>query len=231
MEQVQTQAQTKRIFLEASNSFYQNLLGYKPEKTSLQQIPEKQWNEFTLKLGLNSDSSGIYFPRNQTAAIRDENPLSLFHEYFGHGLYCEKSLEGKKLVDLEKKLLKEEKEFFSKKFNLKDLQKFRERNQTFQELESFKQVNFGRYELFAIWTEYLLSEEFNLRSAFEIRYDSLSIKERELVDSVINFSEKYGNLASFYVQGMDLSLRNDFFSFSLREEKIQLKGGIENNAT
>jgi len=189
--------------LDSSNQFYQDLLGYKPGQTSLQQIPELQWNEFATQRGLNQNSSGIYLPRNQTAVIRNENPLSLFHEYFGHGSYCEQNLTGRKLVDLEKRLLKEEKqEFSNSRFNLEEIKKFRQRNQTFQELDEFKRENLGRYELFAIWTEYLLSGEHNLREDFERKYDSLSGQEKEAVDSVINFSETYGNLATFYAQGM-----------------------------
>ena len=203
MEQVQTQAPQIRTLLDSSNQFYQNLLGYKPEQTSLQQIPESQWNEFAQTRGLNPNSSGIYLPRNQTAIIQGENPLSLFHEYFGHGLYCEQSLAGRKLVDLERKLLEEEKqEFQERRFTLENLQRFREQNQTFQELEIFRQENLGRYELFAIWTEYLLSGEHNLRDEFGRKYDSLERQEKEAVDSVINFSQTYGDLATFYAQGM-----------------------------
>ena len=192
-----------KCLLNSSNQFYQDLLGYAPEQTSLKQIPENQWNQFAQLRGLNPDSSGIYLPRNQTAIIRDESPLSLFHEYFGHGLYCEQNLTGRKLIDLERKLLEEEKQEFSgSKFTLEDLQRFRQQNQTFQELENFRQENLGRYELFAIWTEYLLSGEHGLREDFERKYNSLSGQEKEAVDSVINFSSQYGDLATMYVQGM-----------------------------
>ena len=108
-------------YLEFLNQFYQDLLGYKPEQTYLELIPKNQWNDFIQQRGFNSNSSGIYLPRNQTAVIQEENLLSFFHEYFGHGLYCEQSLQGRKLVDLEKKLFEEEKrEFEGKKFTLKD---------------------------------------------------------------------------------------------------------------
>ena len=199
---MQPNIETKYL-LDSSNEFYQDLLGYKPEQTSLQQIPEDQWNEFATQRGLNPNSSGIYLPRNQIAIIQGENPLSLFHEYFGHGLCCEQNLTGRKLVDLEKKLLEEEKqEFFNSRFSLEDLQRFRQQNQTFQELENFRQENLGRYELFAIWTEYLLSGENDLRDLFGRKYDSLEGQEKEAVDSAINFGEKYGNLATMYAQGI-----------------------------
>src|SRR3989344_2362067 len=117
-------------YIESSNFFYQDLLGYKPEQTHLQQIPENKWNEFAAQRGLNPNSSGIYLPRNQTAVIQEENTLSLFHEYFGHGLYCEQNVTGRKLVDLEKRLLEEEKqEFASGRFTLENIQGFRKQNQ------------------------------------------------------------------------------------------------------
>jgi len=59
-----------------------------------------------------------------------------------------------------------------------------------------------QYETFAIWTEYLLSGEHNLRDLFGIKYGPLQGKEKEAVDSVINFSEQYGNLATFYASGL-----------------------------
>jgi len=201
--QVKRQAPKTKNLLDASNSFYQDLLGYKPEQTYLQQIPKNQWNEFVQTRGLNPNSSGVYLPRNQTAVIQQENPLSLFHEYFGHGLYCEQSLTGRKLVNLENKLLEEEKkEFQRKKFTLIDIQKFRSENKTFQELDEFKKQNLAQYETFAIWTEYLLSGKFGLRDDFEKKYDSLSKENREIIDRAINFSEQYENLATFYAQGL-----------------------------
>lgn len=117
MMQVQRQASKIDFLVDNSNQFYQDLLGYKPEQTFLQQLPLAQLNEFAKTRGLNSNSSGIYLPRNQTAIIPSDleiTPLSLFHEYFGHGLYCEQSLAGRKLVDLEKRLLEEEKKNFKK---------------------------------------------------------------------------------------------------------------------
>ncbi len=59
-----------RFLLEQSNEFYLDLLGYKPEQTSLRIIPGNQWTEFATQRGLNPNSSGIYSPRNQTAVIR-----------------------------------------------------------------------------------------------------------------------------------------------------------------
>ena len=150
------------------NNYYEDLLGYSVEKTKLNSLNETQWNSFCNKYNLNKNSSGIYLPRNQTAIIPINNSLSLFHEYFGHGLYCEQSLSGRNLIDLENKLLKEEKqEFQNRQFSLEEIQKFREKNQTFKELREFENKNLGLYEGFAIFSEYFLSKEFNLKDSFE----------------------------------------------------------------
>jgi hypothetical protein len=232
-KQMQPNIKTEYL-LNSSNQFYQDLLGYKPEQTSLQKIPETGLSEFSTKRGLNPNSSGIYLPRNQTAIIQEENLLGLFHEYFGHGLYCEQNLTGRKLVYLEKKLLEEEKQEFSNlRFGLEELQRFRQQNKTFQELENFRQENLERYELFAIWTEYLLSGEHNLRDEFERKYDSLAGQEKEAVDSVVNFSEQYGNLATMYAQGMARRttpervgrLLKDVYKDKLKEIKFALLYG------
>jgi hypothetical protein len=178
------------------------LLGYKPEQTTLKIIPKNQWLDFTTQENYKN-SSGIYLPRNQTAIVQKQNQLSLFHEYFGHGLYCEQSLAGKKLVSLDKKLLREEKqEFQNKEFDLEKLQKFRDNNKTFQELEMLRTQNLLQYELFAIWTEYLLCKKFNLNNLFENKYDSFEKEDKEQTNKIINFSEQYGNLTTFYNFGL-----------------------------
>ncbi|MBU2616978.1 MAG: hypothetical protein KKB79_03300 [Nanoarchaeota archaeon] len=192
-----------RTCLETSELFYQDLLGYKPEQTSLKEIPRKQWGKFTTQRGFDFKSSGVYLPRNQTAIIQEGDSIGLFHEYFGHGLYCEQSLTGRNLVELERKLLEEETlEFNGREFTLEDLKRFRQRNQTFQELDDFRKEHLTQYELFAIWTEHLLSGEFGLRDEFGKRYDSFGKEDREVIDSAIGFSNQFGNLAAFYTFGL-----------------------------
>ena len=181
-------------------------MGYKPEQTSLQQISKFKWNEFSQQRGLSSNSSGVYLPRNQTAVIQSDSeviPLSLFHEYFGHGLYCEQALTGRKLVSLEKRLLDEEKrEFQEKQFNLESLEEFRQQNNIFQELDELKRQNLETYEGFAIFTEFLLSREFDLKEMFEKRYDSLATQDKNQIEKLASFNKEYGDLATFYTQGL-----------------------------
>lgn len=195
-----------RGYVESSKSFYRELLGYKPEATQLEFLDNNQWTTFCSRFGLNRNSWGIYLPRNQTAIVPHQietAPLSLFHEYFGHGLYCEQSLEGRKLVELEKRLLAEEKqEFEGKQFTLEDVQKFRQRNSISQELQQLKKDNLGAYESFAIFTEYVLSRELDLMRMFEAKYDSSPKQLKQGIDRIAHFDKKYGDLATFYEFGL-----------------------------
>jgi hypothetical protein len=203
MMQATKQAPKIEKVLEDVSQYYEDYLGYKPENTTLTQIAEEKWQQFTEERGLNPSSRGIYLPRNQTAIVRDENPLSLFHEYFGHGLYCEQSLEGRKLVDLERELLEEERtEFENRKFTLEDLRKFRQQNPIFQELDNLRQRDLSLYEGFAVWSEYFLSEKLDLKKDFERKYDVLSESDQKGLQDIVNFSKQWGPLATFYAFGM-----------------------------
>lgn len=191
------------ILITLINDYYQKLLGYSVEETELKRLNQGQWNIFCDKHYLDKNSSGIYLPRNQTAIVPMGNKLSLFHEYFGHGLFCEKSLIGTGLVSLEKRLLKEEREYFeNKRFGLKEINKFRERNKTFQLLKKLHGENLSLYEGFAVWTEYFLSKEFDTMNLFENKYNHIEQESKNSIDELISFDKTYGNLATFYNFGM-----------------------------
>lgn len=188
---------------ETINGFYEDLLGYKPEETSLEVVPENKWSEVVANLGLKPDSLGIYQPRNQSAIMKGQNPLTLFHEYFGHGLYGEYSLAGRKLVSLEQELLEKEKqEFNGKNFSLNELNEFRKNNKKFQKLEKWHQNFLGQYEGFAVFSEYFLSNRFGLGEKFERKYNNLDGGNQEGIDNIINFNNQYGDLATFYQFGL-----------------------------
>jgi len=90
------------------------------------------------------------------------------------------------------------KNFDGKEFTLEELKEFRKQNQTFLNLDKFRKENLAQYELFAIWTEYLLSKELNMNCEFEKRYNTFSSDDKQIINSAINFSKQYGNLATFY---------------------------------
>ncbi len=234
MAQVKKQAPKIESLLDASVSFYRNLLGYGPENTNLLQIPDYNWDSFTSRNGFNPSSYGIYLPRNQTAIIRGDSPFSLFHEFFGHGLFCEQSLVGRKLVELEKKLYDEEAQLFpNQNFSLEDVGRLRQKSETFKELDLFRMENLTRFESFAIWTEYLLSKEFSIEEEFQRRYSLLTKEDKDLVESIIYFHRKNGALATFYAQGLARRntservgcLLNDLFKRDVKKIKFALLYG------
>ncbi|MCK5150105.1 hypothetical protein KAJ87_04230 [Candidatus Pacearchaeota archaeon] len=96
----------------------------------------------------------------------------------------------------------EKQEFKEKNFTLKDIQRFRQQNQTFQKLDEFRRQNLLQSETFAIFTEYFLSNKFEVKDKFNKKYDCLENKEKEAVDSAINFSQQHGDLATFYASGL-----------------------------
>jgi predicted nucleotidyltransferase len=96
----------------------------------------------------------------------------------------------------------EEQEFQDRQFKLENLQKFREKNKTFLEIQELNKKNLGLYEMFAVWTEYYLSKQINSIDNFEKKYNSSERKIKENIESVVSFNENYGDLATFYNFGL-----------------------------
>ncbi len=189
-----------------TSQHYQQLLNIKPRRTKLQILLRDEWQNFCQRFNLNHDSEGIFLSRNLTAyLLQDSNvlPLNLFHEYFGHGLYCEYSKQGKVIERLEKRLITEERRNFKKKqFTLEELLKFRKQNQIFRLLQKEREKNLGLYETFAIWTEYYLSEFFKIKDKFEEKYKDTPKEVKDNLEKLLNFQQNYGGLALFYEIGI-----------------------------
>ena len=65
-----------------------------------------------------------------------------------------------------------------------------------------RRQNLEIYEGFAVFTEFLLSKQFNLNEKFERKYNYLSKKDKKQIEDLISFNQQYGNLATFYAQGL-----------------------------
>jgi len=236
MNNIQKDKTTIEDYFVVSNNIYQNLLGYKPEQTALISLDKLKWRQFCKKWALNEYSDGVYLPRNQTAVIQKEietASLGLFHEYFGHGLFCEQSLQGKRLVNLERKLLEKEKKCLGRQFNLRDIEKFRRQNILFKELNKLKEENLGLYENFAIFSEFILSKDMGLQEIFEKKYDKLYKEDKNQIDKIISFNKEYGALSTFYSFGLarktDVKrinqLLNDIYKNKLADIKLAVLYG------
>ena len=191
--------------IHSTNQYYQKILGFYPKRTRLQTYSKQGWNNFCKALNFNHNSEGIFLTRNLTAYIlKDSKNLTLnfFHEYFGHGLYCEYSKNGKFLEKLEKRLEKEEKkEFKRKQFSKQELKEFRKENPIFKLLKKERKKSLNLYENFAIWTEKYLSKIFGFEREFDVKYKGLSKEIKENLEKLLNFQKTNGDLALFYELG------------------------------
>ena len=199
MERVNSFSKLSNLVFEASNH-YQRLLSIKLRRTKLCVLKKDDWENLCERLNLYIGSEGIFLSRNLTAYLLGDSKflhLNLFHEYFGHGLFFEYTKQGKLIEKLEKRLLKEEmKNFKGKQFTWEELLKFREQNPNFKLLQKLR--NDFLYEIFAIWTEYYLSEIFNMKTKFEQKYNQIPKEVKDGLEQLINFQKNYGDLALFY---------------------------------
>ena len=216
MERITTNNSSELI--NQASQHYQQLLNIKPRRTKLQIIPRDKWQNFCKRLNLNHNSEGVFLQRNLTAYLLADSeyfPLNLFHEYFGHGLFCEYSKHGKFIERLERRLAREERrKFRGKQFTLEELIKFREQNPLFKLLQ--KARNNLLYEVFAIWTEYYLSELFGVGDKFEQKYKRTPKKLRDNLEQLANFRKNYGDLALFYHLGFPKYYDTDKIRILLR---------------
>jgi len=185
---------------------YKKILGVTPRQTKLETILPEEWNNFCLKNNLDVRSEGIFLLRNMTAYVnRGSNTpeLNVFHEFFGHGLFCEYAQESRSLTRLERRLMNDEiTEFSGRSFSGEDLQKFRKNNPNFNLIQKQRQNNLRLYELFAIWTEYYLSKHLSMSDKFKKKYDSAPKEIKECIEGLLKYQKENGELALFYEFGM-----------------------------
>jgi len=151
------------------NEFLNQEFGFKIKKTKLKMYSEKEWKEFCSKNLFHVKSEGVFIPQSLTAYVKAESPylvLNIYHEFFGHGLFCEHSLIGKKLRYLNNK---DADSYLYNKINSKE-----------QRL-GICDYNIYNYEGFAMWLEGLLSEETNYSDLFEEKMSALPKTNKELL--------------------------------------------------
>jgi hypothetical protein len=144
---------------------------------------QNDWDDFVNINNIPKTALGVYFPRNLTANLNSNSeylPVTFLHEYFGHGLFCEYSFVGKKIVSLEKDLEKIEKKILNvnhipenKHFKIASNNVFFNEYQEKQdELKICLTQNAGNYEGFAIWFEYFLSNIIGFGNLFQKKMET-----------------------------------------------------------
>lgn len=185
----------------------------KPYKSNYKIYSNEEWNKFLVQTNSNKESLGVYFPRSFSVHLKRNSeflPVNFLHEFFGHGLFCEYSLIGKKIVTLDSKLEETKKQILgvkklpkNKHFKVgKTNPYFNIYKQQINELRKFCNDNNHNYEGFAMWLENYLASFTNNKYLFEKKMEKIVHSEyRELFNQFKLFEDKYGKFALIYQLG------------------------------
>jgi hypothetical protein len=201
----------------------------KPERSIYHVHSGSEWQDFLIETGSHPDSHGVYLPRSLSAHLKESSdflPINLLHEYFGHGLFCEHSIPGQRIVSLEQVLTKTEKEMLDlselpkqQKFQVDETNPYFEKyKKQREELQKFFSQNVHNYEGFAMWLEYFLSKATNQADLFEQKMDKLVHHDyKKLFEQFHNFSVQYGNFALIAQLGFPKYYDDDTIIETLRK--------------
>ena len=164
------------LFDDASSWLYSEF-NLKVEKSRFKQYSTENWQKFCELNGFDVKSDGLYVPQSYSAYVHTDSPVFIsdtFHEFFGHGLFCEHSQIGQKLVEI------------VKKDPLSNTFLYEEVNPKEQPFGLCKQ-NIANYEGFALWLESLLCKETN-------NYDIWQLKKKRLPSDYVSLFEYFSDI-------------------------------------
>jgi len=146
------------LFLEAS-SFVSSEFNLQIQQSQLKPYSPENWQQFCQTNSFDQSAGGLYVPQSLSAYVNTGSAFLIpnaFHEYFGHGLFCEHSQLGQKLVEIVQ--------------NDGDGNKYLhdEIDPLIQPLGLCRQ-NIGNYEGFAVWMEALLSKKLGEKRIWETK--------------------------------------------------------------
>ena len=158
--------------LQDASAFIEEEFGLGVDESGLKLYSAENWSHFCEANGFDAGSEGIYVPKSHTAYAKTDSDVllsNIFHEYFGHGLFCEYSSIGKTLVEIEQKGGDAHSYLYG------------EINQVTQPLGLMRR-NLGNYEGFALWMEALLCEETGNSEVWERKKERLSQEDTMLFE-------------------------------------------------
>jgi len=182
------------------SKFLQNKFNIIPKKSQLIYHEKKDWERYCLARDLNQSSEGFYCLRDLSAHILTDSEFllqNLFHEFFGHGLYFEHSINGKEAHSLEQKLREEEKQCKS----LNEIKRLRQNNPLYNQILKLQEQDFNQTEGFAMWMELYLSALTKNISGFEKRYEQLANSRKMILDKFIDYGKALGEHAVLFSCG------------------------------
>ncbi len=173
------------IIVDASD-FISSEFNLKNSKSQLKVYSREDWEKFyrinkDSIIGLKREDEGLYTPIDYSAHIRTDTSLlisNIFHEFFGHGLFCEHSQIGKKLTDI--------------------IQKNQDANQfLYEEVNpniqpsGLTRYNIHNHEGFAMWLESLLCEETGNNHVWESKKQMLNPNYLSLFEFFKDVEQKF----------------------------------------
>jgi len=162
--------------LTEASSFISAEFNLRIQQSKLKPYSSENWKKFCQANGFEESAGGLYVPQSYSAYVNAESPFlvpTVFHELYGHGLFCEQSQLGMKLVEITQKGDNGANFFYD------------EINPQIQPLGLCNQ-NIGNYEGFAVWMESLLSEEVGDKKIWDTKKEGMPQFYRSLYD---NFQE------------------------------------------
>ena len=192
--------------IEHGNQAVKEGLGIIPIKSQYSLYTSQDWISFCINRNENPEIESLYLPRTYSAHLKDKTDfldIYLLHEYFGHGLFCEYSKIGKRIVTFEQELVELEK-LILEVDELPENQKITitSENQFFynykklrEEYKQFFQEHFAYFEGFAFWMQYDLARTLDLIEKWNKLKQKLPESHKELFEQVNQFAEKNGTLS------------------------------------
>ncbi len=182
--------------------------GIAPEKSTLTLYTREEWDK-TNGEAYPKSCKGLYLPRDYSAHIATFSELSkltsklskltLFHEYFGHGLQFEHTKLGQYIHLLEKKLEKEEKE--TGVTTEEERSRLRANSPTGIEIKELSQNSENYHEGFAVWMEWYLSRQTGNEGLFKTTIGTIPSAYKESFKILMSYYLSYGEHALIYSCG------------------------------
>lgn len=173
------------ILSEASN-FISSEFHLEVQKSKLKIYSAEDWKRFYEKNrgkveNFQLENEGLYTPKNYSAYVLYDSPFlvcNVFHEFFGHGLFCEHSQIGKNLVGIVEE---------NKRYDTFLYGKIDPHNQPL----GFTCYNITNYEGFAMWLESLVCKETGNKWLWEAKKRSLPPSYVELLEFFNQAEQKF----------------------------------------
>ena len=153
--------------------------GIQPITSTYTLHPQREWDDFCRSRNSNPTTlEGTYLPRTLSAHLKEQTPflqLNVFHEYVGHGGFCEHSGIGRRIVRYEQELAEIEKQILEVD-ELPDGLHFRldASNPFFDgyarlrdEYANFFRTHHNYYEGFSYWLEHHLAKLYGFSEVSE----------------------------------------------------------------